>query len=279
MPVKVTYMFNLGAQGWSTTFYNSQISALPSNQITPPQVQALGNAIFNTLAPGVNYIGIRVSLTPPTRQTYVSVGNTVRTGSSDQTPDYLTTAMMIICKGAQGLGTRQLWLHGINDNEINYSNGVFAVGGGLLGAAQAVQNLLTGGNGWCLRTVAPRTGQTFPILGVAPSVVQAGTALTTAGGFVVPVSGSVIVGGFRFPLQHLNGTYTVPVGVISAAAGTLLVGKYVSAAQASAYPGNATIRYQVPNYNTAITSANFEFVRERRVGRAFFVPRGRRSSK
>jgi hypothetical protein len=280
MPVKVTYLYNLVGQGWSSTFYNNSISTLPTGQNPqmPPQVSALGNAIFGTLAPGVNFIGTRISLVPPTRQTFVQAANYVRTGAADQIPDYPTTAMMLIAKGNQGLGTRQVWLHGINDNEINYANGVFTPAGGLLTAAGNVCTQLVG-NGWALRTVAPKAGNGFPINVIAVGANFPGLSISVGGAWAFPASGAVIVSGFKYPLQKLNGTYLVGSGLVQQAGTTYLANRFISAAAAALYvPGSANIRYQIPNY-TPIAQCAFEFVRERRVGRAFFVPRGRRSSK
>jgi len=277
MTVKVTFLWNLGGSGWSTTLYNTQISQPPSSNVLPPQVMAMGTALRQATEIGTNWIGTRISLVGGNRITFSQFTNNPVTGGVQ--PDYVASAGMILCRGQNNVGIRQFWVHAVASDQISYSGGVWTATGALLGYLNNIASLLSGGNGWALRTVPGRLiGPPLAIQTVTPTVQGGGTILA-ATGFVGTPPNPYIVSGFKYPLQHLNGVYTWPGGYTTAGGGSIVLNnRYVSTAQANSYVGGGTIRLGTPSY-TNIAFAQFQFIRSRRIGRAFFVPRGRRSSK
>ena len=279
MPYKVTWFFNLNAQGWSSTLYYNATLTLPTDGTLPPPVQTLGQAMWRCSQNPTNWIGTRVSDMNNPRQTLTVSGNRVNPVSD--TPDYPTNCGLAICKGANNVGIRQLWLHGVSDDSIYYdtAQNTFVIGAALQGAFNNLKNAILG-DLWCLQTVnkggvkngATQINLVSPLAsgdGVTINAALAGTGPTT----------TIIVGGFKYPLQKLNGTYLPGSGWIQTGGNNfVLLNRSIGTSAATNYPGGASVRIATKTL-TKINSVNLEFVRERRVGRAFFVPRGRRSSK
>jgi hypothetical protein len=281
MPYKVTFLFNANAQGWSETFYTQTVTANPTSQVLDPNVQLLGNSLLACSAYPTNWVGTRISQIGTPRSTIlVAKNNTVKENAGNDA-QYVTSCALANLKGPNGAGSRQLWLHGIGKNQMNFdpTQNAWTFGGPLQTAWSNLRDVLLSGN-WYLRTINPALNDaTLTLILSGQLGVQANAVVLNPTINKVPAGANIIVSGFKWPLQHLNGTYTYPLGCNTAAAQILLFNRSLSTTQIAGYGGGGLVRAQVVSYTNKIASANLEFVRERRVGRAFFVPRGRKSSR
>lgn len=278
MAYRVSFLYNLSGQGWSINLYYQATLTLPTDGTLPPPVKSLGDALWAITANPVNWVGTRVADIDNPRRTIVVAGNNVQ-APGNTPPDYVTNAALAIVKGVGNVGTRQFWLRGVRDEDIFYDDklNIFDFGANLRGKWSTVRGILLG-DSWCLRTVNPggiKNGAK-PITGVSNNAGGNQTILIP-NAFAPAVTDTIIVGGFKKPMSFLNGTYQPGTGWSPGPTGNVLINnKQVTPSMIVNYPGTASIRTATKTL-TRIGSANLEFVRERRTGRAFFVPAGRRS--
>lgn len=218
--------------------------------------------------------GWRLSDLSNPRNTFVRTYAKVNT--SGLLPDTASNAWLADVRGVNGIGRRQLWLRCIPDAWIAWDseNERFSPTGPLLLALQGYIGLLTQPP-WAIRTVTSLTQSAAKarITSIANGALG-GTDLNSPVAPVVATSG-IIVSGFRKPLGTLNGTYDPNSGFTTTGTGLLLVNKTVPNSAIASYVGGAWIRQLAFGFQN-IGQIDLIQPRERKVGRAFFVPRGRR---
>lgn len=273
-PYKVTLLWNFQGSGFSETWYYNITAALGPADLAA--ISAMSTARNGLTAAFVNLVAYRISDTTNPRQTIVKDFVTVPGGGSN--PDTPTNAWLAIARGPAGQGRRQLWMRGIADDwvEWNQANATWKLIGPFKTAFDKFVGIVSK-TPWAMRTVKTQA-QGAPGVGialVAPGATNSAPVLTMSGG-AAPPGGTLIIGGFRQPLSFLNGTYLYPTGYATGSTTITLRAKTVSQFQCSSYVTGAVVRSQQFNY---VTPSTIQLVspRERRVGRAFFVPRGRRS--
>lgn len=278
MPFKFSMLFQYAGQGWSESWYWNAPAVLPVTNTPPVFAASLIKARAAMLSGNVQFAGTRTTDVSNPRLTSLYIAQ--NTPGAEGAPDYPTTAWMAIAKGVGGVGIRQVWLHGAADTEVAFdaAANAFTAVGGIQGNFPAYAKILTAPS-WCLRTVQGRKASAnialIPPLGISPAA--GGVNIGTGYAGQTPTD-NIIVGGFKFPLQHLNGTYLGVTGWQQTLTGILLLNRSISASTAQGYAGGASVRKQIFEY-TQIGAVNLEFVRERRVGRTFFSARGRRSAR
>lgn len=279
MPFKFTMFFNFGGSGFSETWYNTQAGTISS--LNPTPFDNLAAARDNLCASQVNLVGYRITDMANPRLTYTRnyppiVGGTMA-------PDTISNAQLAIVHGSNGVGRRQFWMRGVADDWTTYNlaTASWNVVPAFQGRYTTFVNLLTNANnGWAIQTVQPRKGGTNVqnVIAIVPAAGNSSANLSVADGTVYG-NNPVIVSGFKKPLSKLNGTYIYPTGYNFGTTTISLPQKTITAAQATTYPINtASVRARVTTL-TLITQIQLDAPRSRRCGRAFFVPRGRRSAR
>lgn len=273
MPFKYTMLFNFLGQGWSETWYYNANVPFPVAQ----------NSVFDNLMQsrgllcGENVVaaGWRLSDVSNPRNTFVRLFGKVN--NSGLLPDTATNAWLASVRGVNGVGRRQLWLRNVPDAWIAFDTTAekFVPTGPLINALAGYTGTLVQPP-WCIRTVQSLAASTTKARVTAVAAGPAGGTVLTVNLGGVPVGTSIVVSGFRGPLGFLNGTYDGNTGSTLGTTTLTLNHKGVTAADAAAYVGGAFARTLVFFY-TSISTIDLVAPRERKVGRAFFVPRGRRS--
>lgn len=178
-------------------------------------------------------------------------------------------------------GRRQFWCRGIPDSWVIFDPfaGAYTLVGVFKTAFENFAAFITNGN-WALRTVKSRLASVLKsqVTQVLPQPLTGFATLTLAAGGTFPGGVPAVVGGFRYPLQHLNGTFLFPNGYEYAAPTFTYATRFVTAYQATSYQAGAYVRQQEPQYN-AITQCAFDRPGDRKVGKRLSLPRGRRSSR
>ena len=279
MPFKFTMFFNFGGSGFSETWYNTQSGNISS--LNPAPFDQLAEARDALCAAQVNLVGYRITDMTNPRQTYTR--NYPPVTGATAAPDTISNAQLAIVHGANGVGRRQFWMRGMVDDWTEYD--LTTSSWKVIPAFQTryqnfVSRLTNVQNGWAIQTIQPRKGGTGLQI-VDHITAQAGTssALLSVPDGSIYNSLNIIVSGFKKPLSRLNGTYIYPTGYNWGATTIQLPQKFITAAQATAYPtSTASVRTRVTAL-TNITQLQLDAPRSRRCGRAFFVPRGRRSAR
>jgi len=277
MTMKMTMFFNFGGQGWSESWYNNA-GALPSDANVSPY-KDLANARFALTAKYVQLMGWRVTdVLNPRSSTVYRYPNPAITG---ELPDVASSAWLIDVKAAGSRGTRQLWLRGVADDWTKYDAAASRFT--FTGTIQRRFNTLTAlmiNSSWMVRNRKPlatsTSSQPITLVNVPPAGI--GVDLTLGAGGPVVDTKPVVITGFRKPLSFLNGTYQPFVGYSINGSILSLRGKSLSGFMITTYRTGAWARNTDYDYN-AISSMNISYVAERKVGKAFFVPRGRRSAR
>lgn len=273
MPFKFTMLFNFQGSGFSETWYYPGAVGFPLPPVNP--FRNLFNSRYALCSNATVAMGWRLSDVDNPRQTAVEV-NTGLTPFTDP-PDTPTNSWLAITRGVNNVGRRQFWLRCVPDSWIVWSAAAqqFQPVGDLRVAFDKFKALLQN-QGWAIRTVKSllAAGGGQAVATVAPGAGGATVKLGGAVGGLDP-NKPMIVSGFRKPLGYLNGTYATFSGWLPSGADVLINGKSVSADAAATYTFTARTRKAEYTY-TPIQDVTLEFARERRIGRAFFVPAGRR---
>lgn len=277
-PYKFTMLFNVSTgQGFSESWYYQSASTI--GQLSLTDFDALATARDNLCASFVNLVGWRLSDTTDPRKTYVKTFTDV--SQAGNIPDPASTAWLASARGADGVGRRQFWMRGILDSWVsfNLTTNQWNVVGGFKSKFDAFVSLLTSqGSNWRIQTITSRkqSATARGVATVAPSVSGNTTLLSLAD--VTPYGSTpIIVSGFKKPLSYLNGTYINGSGY-DVNAGTnsiILLQRQVNANAASFFGKGGVVRTKQTTL-TPITHVELVSPRSRRVGRAFFVPAGRR---
>lgn len=278
MPFKFTMFWEVANQGWSESWYNIGGLVLPVTNTAPAGAQNLIKTRAACMSNNVVLAGTRTTDLANPRLTSLYIANQVP--GTQGNVDYPTTCWLAIAKGPGGIGQRQVWMHGVADTEVAFqaASNSFAPVGGLQASFGAFVGELTNGQ-WAIRVVQSAKASLNKV------VIPQGALVSVPGGVglgAAPIgvtqSNNIVVGGFKYPLNKLNGTYLGPSGWNLVGGAIVLLNRGASTSAIAGYPGGATVRIQNFSYST-ISACNLEFVRERRVGRTFFAARGRRSGK
>lgn len=279
-PYKVILDFScVQGSGWTEVwYYNSavQIGAiLPQVQpmgVLRAQLLGLGSLLETMTCVDTNNPRLSVTTNPLT----FAPPSTYSTGT-----DWPSNSILLRATCGPQRGARQVWLRGIPDAWVLYSNSLpgFQPQPSMFTPLQNWINVMTGGN-WCLQVDVPvATSATLSeVDSVAVSVPSglAGLNLKPGGNFTGTVN--AVIGGFKYPLQRLNGVYLYPRGYSFAANVVVLSNRSVSAAQVATYNTGGSIRNQVLTL-TPITAIRYVRPGDRKVGRPIGLPRGRRSAR
>ena len=277
MPVKMTMLFNFGGQGWSESWYNSA-SSIPSDPDVAPY-STLAIARQGLCAKYVQLMGWRITDAVNPRLSVIHrFPNPAITGDL---PDVASSAWLIDVKTGSGQGTRQLWLRGVADDWTVYDPLAqrFTFTGTIQRKFNALAKVLTN-TSWELRNRKPLSTSTTaqPITAIAAVPAGIGCTFTLGTGGTVDPKKPLVVTGVRKPLSYLNGVYQPLVGFTITGSTVSLRSKSISAFNVTQYQTGAWCRNPDYTFN-AISSMNVSYVAERKVGKAFFVPRGRRSAR
>lgn len=277
MPLEFTMLFNFQGQGFSESWYHSGGGSLSSVDLVP--IRSLLDARNNLTAKNVRLVGWRLSDVDNPGLTRAETTYFVNGGGD---PDTATNAWLAMVRGADGKGRRQWWIRGVADNAIVWDPGTLSFKP--TGAFKNKYDTFVGRvtvDPWRLRIV--KSLKTSTHKGVVTGVTINGTGSVRLAG--VPTTFStvlttepVVITGFKGKLATLNGVYPPDRGAVIAASSIDLLNKAVPADAASAYTGGAWARSAEYDY-VKPAQASLIAPRERRVGRAFFVPAGRRSRK
>jgi hypothetical protein len=276
VPNKFTMLFNFGGSGFSETWYSNDAVPTP----IPPnskwdQLYASRFALCNN---SVTAIGYRISDPDNPRLTQSRVNPGL--ASFGDPPEPVQQAWLATVRGQANVGRRQFWMRGIADDWIQWSaaSQSFTVVGPLKVAFDKFKALLLAGQ-WCIRTVQSlkAAGGGNPVNAISPNALGNAVTLSAAGAGIDKTK-PIIVSGFKKGLGYLNGTYAALSGYQIPGNDVWIYGKSVSTTNATAYVGGGRVRQALYTY-TPVADMNLEFPRERRTGRAFFVPRGRRAKR
>lgn len=267
-------LFNFQGQGWSETWYHTGSGSISGVSLEP--INALLSARNKLTAKAAKLVGWRLTDIANPR-----VVRTDRTqfSAAGQPPDTPTNAWLATARGVDGRGRRQLWLRGVPDNSIVWNDAQlrFEPQGTFKGNFNAYINLLKG-EPWAIRVVKSLKNSTKKALvtGVTESSIENVRLVNSNDQFTnLTVDTPLIVSGFKKPLAYLNGTYQVPKGADFIPSIVDLWQKTSSKKDRESYTGGASVRTQEFEY-IRVEGIAIDQPRERRVGRAFFVPAGRR---
>lgn len=278
---KFSMLFNFQGQGFSESWYTATGTMVNSRNELDPLFQALAASRDLLTAKYVNLIGLRLSDLSNPRNTSTYIYNpTVTAGAA---PDTVTNSYLVNVRGANNKGNRSLFIRGLPDDAIQWNETAraFVPVGVMTKNFANYGGILTNGS-WLLRYVTPVVKPYAPgqeINSITPSPTQNAVLIGTSGA-MTSQNGPLIVAGFKKPLSSLNGTYIFGSGYsTSGGAAVNLLGRGITPQQAATYVVNsASVRPQQFNF-VAVSKITIEFPRERRTGRAFFVPAGRRRSR
>lgn len=278
LALKFTMLFNFAQTGFSESWYYNGSPPGGSLPLLSGDFKALADARTLMSAKYVDIVGCRLSDTENPRMTMTQFLFSKFQGSA--APDVASNAWMALVRGVALRGRRQLWLRGIPDDQIEWDAGAqrWLPQGSIASALTNYQNVLKAGP-WRMRVVqsAKAAGAANKAINaIAPTAAGGGVELTGPAG--VDPDTAQIVSGFKKPLGFLNGTYLPRTGFTLSGGKVVLLNRALSAFQALGYVGGGAIRPQSFEY-IAIDKVELEFPRERKTGRPFFGPRGRRSAK
>jgi len=183
-----------------------------------------------------------------------------------------------VCTCAPFAGRRQFWMRGIPDDWVVWDPEVnrYVLVPDFVEVFKTFRKFVVNSK-WCLRTVKGYKASVMKSeVAILTTDVGSGFAsLTLRLGGTLPEKVDIVVGGFRKPLSHLNGTYLWPNGYTRNAVTIVLQGRYVTDNQAFQYVSGGTVRMQEFAYQP-ITLCNYSRRGGRKVGKILGVPAGRR---
>jgi hypothetical protein len=275
---KFTMLFNTStSQGFSESWYWA--SSTPISGLSTTPFRNLAEIRDGLCATGVNLVGWRISDTSDPRKVYAERRAIPAGAGNPQDPT--STAILALAYGVDGIGRRQFWMRGVRDEWIarNIAQNRWETVGSFTTAFEAFRNeIVSNTNSWRLKT--------FERLVTSPTKQKVSVLRISGGGrpiLEVPAvagfadSDVLTVSGFKKPLSYLNGNYTdANWNKSSGPPATIELGNQTLSEPAKATYGiGAFVRKQEVAY-TGISHIELGDPRSRRVGRAFFVPAGRR---
>lgn len=274
MPFKFTMLINFQGQGFSETWYHTGSGSLSA--VPQADLDTLLSARNRLTAASVKLVGWRLSDVANPRLTKTGTCNFSAGGSP---PDVPTNAWLATVRGPDGQGRRQWWIRGVPDAAIVWDDKqlAFKPTGTFKSNYDAYVAIVTK-SPWAIKVVTPLKTSTKKgkVTGLTINAVGS-VRLVGQGGTFAPLTKTapVIVTGFKSQLAHLNGVYQAETAAeIADTSIDLLnqsaVGTAVEGYRLGAFARTAEYQYITPN-NVSLVSP-----RERKIGRAFFVPAGRR---
>lgn len=272
--LKLTLLWNFKAQGFSESWYSAG-SSLPTTN-PDPAILAWCTARAKLCSKAMQFLGYRVTDVDNPRRT-ILYRNPNPPNTSVQ-PDVPTNAWLFEAKALNGAGTRQIWVRGVPDSEIEFDivSQTFALTGGMAADMNGWAPLLTAGP-WGIKVVtslkdATKKASVTGPLSLAP--LGGGTRLPGAAAGAT-VDRPLVVSGFKRPLQALNGTKAYNSSWFIDGADVIITHNAYAVKEMATYVSGASVREAL--YTVALVQTPQPVgPRERRVGRAFFVPSGRR---
>jgi hypothetical protein len=178
-------------------------------------------------------------------------------------------------------GRRQFWCRGIPDSWVvfNTVTGKYDLIGVFKTAFDNFAGFITNGN-WALKVVTKTVVSALKseVLSLNPQAVTGFAELHLDPAGTLPAKVPIVVGGFRYPLQRLNGTYLYPAGYGRVGNVLTFTTRFISAFESSGYIAGAYVRQQQLTYQP-ITACGFDRPGDRKVGKRIGLPVGRRSAK
>lgn len=182
------------------------------------------------------------------------------------------------CTCAPFPGRRQFWMRGVPDDWITFDpdTSMYVLNPAFIAAFTPFRDHIQNGR-WGLRLVKSYKNSNLKgEVGVVQEDLATGFAkLTLRAGNTLPEKVNIVVGGFKKPLQSLNGTYLWPNGYTRTGADIVLRGKFISPIQGAGYVAGGTVRQQQFDYQP-ITRCAYDRPGGRKVGKFIGVPAGRR---
>lgn len=278
---KYSMLFNFQGQGFSESWYTTAGTLLGTSGSLNPPFLPLAIARANMTGKYVLLVGVRLTdlSNPRNTQTYAFA----QKAQAGDDPDNVTNSFLVNVRGAANVGNRSLFIRGLPDDAIVWNDAaqVFSPVGVMVRQFSAYRNALLN-DGWQLRAVQP-IAKPIP----AGQLISAITNNPVTDAVVITTSAAMpnqtlplLVSGFKKPLSFLNGTYQPNSGfTITSGSSVTLRNRAMTLPQSLTFvSGSAAVRTQ----NFAFVNVNrvtIEFPRERRTGRAFFVPAGRRRAR
>ena len=277
---RVTFNFTSETgQAWSESWYNTQGSNVSA---VAPAAEDLAAKRARLIGLGNTLDSWKITDVENERLTLYRDPFAGFLVTADAATDVPVSSQLGIVTTVPELGRRQFFCRGIPDSWVvfNPDAGIYTLIGAFQTAFQTFAKAITAGP-WSLQVRDPVSADAglSDVTSVAPQLVTGRAQLTLAAGGGFTGEDDLILGGFRYPLQFLNGTYLSPRGY-SLTGGTTLVlsNRYVSAFQASAYNAGGTARALNYTY-PPITQCRYSRPGDRKVGKNSALPRGRRSSR
>lgn len=278
MATKFTMYWNLGGQGWSETWY-CPTETMPTDDKNVGKYEALYNVRDQLVATPGRQIGFRITDPNGNRKSIIK-RYPLTEPSAAASIDVPTNAWLALASLAGGGGTRQFWMRGCKDSWTVYSSAAsgFVPTGELL---QRFADFRTAALAFPLgmRILLSWDASAYhkEVVSVTPVGAGMGVQVVLKNPTAPTAGKPLVVTGFKKPLSRLNGTYTAQRWDYTGANLTL-GGVDVGANAAGQYVTGGRVRSAEYSFIQLVQLSLFE-PRERRVGKAFFVPRGRRPNR
>lgn len=275
MATRITMYWNFGKQGWSESWYTTKV--MPTTKANLQDWDDIYDARDKLVAGQAFQVGYRLADTEQQRKTIIQ-RYPAPTGTGQLETDQAQFAWLALASVAGGGGVRQMWVRNPDDDWTKFNPGVnaFPPAAGLV---QRLKNFEKKAIAFplCLRVLQPFDVSAFHGLvdGVTPIGAGNGVILSLKTIVGAP-SKTLIVTGFKKPLSRLNGAYVPNSGWYFNTPSLTLVDKDVSANASLNYVSGGKVHSADYQYPPVVNIAIFE-PRPRKVGRAFFAARGRRS--
>jgi hypothetical protein len=289
VPYRITFQWNRADQeGFSETYFSN---ATTTFQQVYQQMQAYVTARQAINGTQVYLYGIRIASVPSNlRLSQFFLNTTANTGltapSGTNNVDQGGLGALVTLTGAGGLKQQRVF-RGIPDawmyweptlGRMNISpTGVFALNG-------FVQAMTAGslGLGWFPRSKAAGNANAFKVTTVTAGTGNTVVIVAPGSTFTNPVSGTLILSGFRKPSSVLNGAYGTGEWVVGSTPATIILTRTVSLDAIAGYQGvGGLVRPYGTGFTpfTVVVNSNppqWGLVRHRNIGRPFGMVRGRR---
>jgi hypothetical protein len=275
---RIQTLYEFGAEGWSDEWYLGPGSAKGAEAAA----FAWATARFAGVTAGVSILGCRITdLTKP-RSGYVKtypqfVGSLVGNGE----PLLPGNAWLLRVREPNFPASRNVYLRGCGVNWVQSPvvGDVFVPSAFAIAQAQTLVACIVANN------LSIRVPGKFGSAGTNSIQVNSaqvntdgslGLVSTAMASLTVDGKTPIIATGFKGLAARINGTYGgAQCSLLNPT--TLKIGKLLSAFQTAAYQGMGG-QLRNPSYQLIIPAAGqLEYLTEKKTGRAFFVPRGRRS--
>jgi len=276
---KFDALFEYGDRGWAESWWTNKVSydALKGVAFQYAQMR------FEQTAAGVSVVGARLVNVAAPRTGYVITYPEFSAKTNGSPEHNVSEAWLFKCRNADNGARRNFYFRGMGEGIVKtpVTAANFQPSGKMVTAGkQLIKFADTYG-------LVVRTCQTVAAAGAAAVPIDsisngpndylqlAGTLIGDLG--EVPKK-AVIVSGFTGLAGKLNGTYG-PDQVKKETSGALTIKVGVTPLQLEAYKGLGAYARNAVYDQSKIDVGEFEFLSDKNTGRAFFVPRGRRSGR